>query len=656
MARDRKTPRRESPGRRRAPGAASKPAQSVPDWAAPVLVAILLCAPRLTLGYFWDDYWFLTSKGTGNPLTYLLPNSGVTFYRPIPQGVYFLVLRFLDPQSGLLGHVINLAALCVAIALLVRLVTQLAGRWAGLLAGILFATQGAVPSMVAWISGSHDLFAILFLLAALSLRHAGRNAAALAAFACALLSKESAIAFLPALVLWDRLVGRPPALRRHAIAYSLLAIVWMAFHPGVRTLVARGLQSGATGYLGFDHPESRWGHAARYLATLLNLPITGLHTPWPSDLAVWGAAACAVAIGGLAIARGGRGGPRAGAEPIPPGRLTALGALILIPSLLLPTLLIRHWAPYFVCMSAVGGSMLLAGALRRAPAVAAMVAVCAYLALGVWCRGLVVPAESVWSEPVFVKGSRAIRQVERNFRALHPTMPKGAQVLVSVAESGSLGINSTLVEGQALSVWYRDPGLSASRPERRRAGFPQDFLFRVTRELDVVEIDPDQGLYRGTATTVDPLDVGRPASTYARGLAASGEPDRAIRILERLAEVDQQYLKSYDLRLGAMVAMNAGREAEADSMLASAEPLQHAAALDLMAKVFGDPTGSAELDSCAYRAFGVAPEDPESLRYLMTLFRDMGYIPQAKHFAGRLARILPGDKESAEVLRIQEIR
>jgi hypothetical protein len=282
--------------------------------------------------------------------------------------------------------------------------------------------------------------------------------------------------------------------------------------------------------------------------------------------------------------------------------------------------------------------------------------VCAYLALGLWCRGISVPGERVWSEAVFVDASRAIRQVEGNFIALHPTMPKRAQLLISVAESGALGINATLVEGQAPSVWYADPSLRASSPERRRAGYAQDFLFRVTKQLDVVEIEPDQGLYRGTTLSVDPFDVGRPAATYARGLAASGEPDRSIHILLRLARVDQQYLRSYDLRLAAMVALHEGRQAEAEVLLTRADPLQRPAALDLAAKVFGEPTDSATLDSCAYAAFGLSPDDPEALRYWMRLFRDIQYVPQAKHFAGRLARIVPGDPECAAVLRIREVR
>jgi hypothetical protein len=74
---------------------------------------------------------------------------------------------------------------------------------------------------------------------------------------------------------------------------------------------------------------------------------------------------------------------------------------------------------------------------------------------------------------------------------LRPTIPRGSQVLVSVASTGMLGVYQTLVANQALQAWYRDPGLVASTAEQRKAGFPADLLFRVRSTLDLVEIDPD---------------------------------------------------------------------------------------------------------------------------------------------------------------------
>lgn len=621
-------------------------------YAGPGLVAALLSIPRLGLGYFWDDYNFLTLGGSGNPFHYLLPDPTDAYYRPIPQGIYANFLRLVDPHSGLVGHAINLVLLVLATTLLTVLVTKLAGRWAGLLAGFAFASLGAIPSLVAWISGSHDLFAIVFLLTAMLCRDANKNVAALAAAACALLSKESAIAFLPVLVFWDALTGRRPArIARDAVAYGLLTLAWAAIHPGVRALLSHGLQSGAAGYVGLEHPE-RWAlYAARYLATLVNLPVSGTGTPWPAELTAWGAAALVLLVAALAMARGARDRSSVKRQTQSTRGLIALGILLAIPPLLLPTLLVRPWVPYLVAPAALGASLLLALGLRRAPLGLTIGAMALFLVLGVWCRGVVLPGELAWSEPVLVDASRAIRRVENNLRTLHPTLPRGAQVLVSTASTGTRGIHSTLLGGQALRIWYADPTLRTELPERRAPDFPQDILLRVTSDLDIVEIDPDACRYRSTTRSVSPNDVGRPISTYARGVAASGDPDRAVRILEQLASFDQDYLRSYDLRLAAMVSFWAGRSSEAARLMAAAEPLPREPALDLMARVFGAPTVRADLDSCAFQAFGVSPDDPGALRHLMKRYSEIGYAAQAEHFARRLEAVLPGDREAAEVLR-----
>jgi len=107
---------------------------------------VVLSVPCLGLGYIWDDFVFLTSHESG---ARLLPDPQATFYRPIPLGLYFGVLYFLDPSNGALGLVLNLAALVGVIVLLVLLVSSLCGRRAGLLAGLLFASYGQVPSLVA---------------------------------------------------------------------------------------------------------------------------------------------------------------------------------------------------------------------------------------------------------------------------------------------------------------------------------------------------------------------------------------------------------------------------------------------------------------------------------------------------------------------------
>ena len=139
--------------------------------------------------------------------------------------------------------------------------------------------------------------------------------------------------------------------------------------------------------------------------------------------------------------------------------------------------------------------------------------------------------------------------------------------------------------------------------------------------------------------------------TYARGLAASGETDRAVRILERLSAHDDESLRSYDLRLAAM-ALLANRDHDgAQRLLSKAPPISRESALYGVAKVMSEPTGRGDLDSCAFPAFGLSPADPETLRYLMEMYYASQFVPQAIHFARRLQDIAPADSESAEILR-----
>ena len=551
-----------------------------------------------------------------------------------------------------MGHWINLALFALAVVLLVQFTARLAGRRAGIIAGFAFAATGAIPSLVAWVSGSHDLFAIVFLLAAMLLRDSGRNVLAVVAAGCALLSKESAVALIPVLAFWGPLTGKGTGRPlRDFIPYALLTLAWVAVHPGIRALVAHGLQSGATGYVGIEHSE-RWArYFARYVETLWNIPVTGVSTPWPAELTPWGAAALAVLVAGVALGGAWRIGSREPDPNHPRGNLILLAGSLVIPTLLLPTFLVRPWVPYLVAPPAIGAALLLALGLREASRPVVLAVLASFLCLGIWSRGVSIPRELAWTESVLVDASAAIHRVERNFLAVRPSIPKGAQALVSVAATGTRGINSTLLGGQALSIWYDDPSLKAARPELRAAGFHTDLLFRVTEGLDVVEIEPDQCLYRSSAPTVSPYDIGRPISTYARGVAASGDAVRSVRILERLARLDEGYQRSYDLRLAAMAAIWNGNRTEAERLLAAADSLPREPALDLMAKVFGEPTAQPGLDSCAFQAFEISPDDPDALRHLMRLFRAEGFTAQAEHFAGRLKAIIPGDPEAAETLR-----
>jgi len=634
----------------------------------PALVAALLAAPGLGFDYFWDDYFFLT-RAHESWGAQLAPNPQETFYRPIPQTLYFRVLESLGPAGGIAGHFVNLAVLALAAGLLASLASRWAGPRVGLLAGLVFASSAALPSLVAWTSASQDLFAMVFLLLALHLRHSGRIEASAALAACALLCKETAAVALPVLVGWDAIVGRrPPAWRRGALAYGAVVIAWLAIHPGLHALARAGLQSGSTGYVGLERPDRWWEYLFRYLVTLLNFPVHSV--AWPSRLTVAGIAAAAAVA---AMAPGPLAGPghesHAHDAPIARRRIVTLSLLLPLPPLLLPSIFVRPWATYFAALAVPGFALLAGLCLAPLPPRVTTAILAGFLLLGVWQRGMDDRGNGrVITEQRFADASLATRTVRANFRELMPEIPAGARVLLSVAGTGTLGIHQTLQDGQALRHWYRDPSLTTVQPEWKREprrneteappgpGASGELLVRVASDLQVIEIDPMTSRFRSKGAYPDREEIAKPIRSFARGIAASGATDPAVWILERMATADSTRLRSYDLRLAAQILMSAHRDAEAAHLLGLAPPLERWVALDMAGKVYAEPTHDPRLDALAFRPFGVSLDDPEALRYLIGQYRAGGYHRPARALAERLERIVPGDSLALATIRYNPLR
>ncbi len=646
--------RRTKRGGRREPAPLAGRPRVATGWTVffPVLVAVVLNIPNLGLGYFWDDFYFLTSQGQGGFRNYLLPDARTPFYRPIPQGAYFSLLRLADPSSGLLGHVLNLAVLAGVVALIVLLVSRLRGPRAGFLSGLVFASFGHVASLVAWISCSQDLFAIALVVAAFYLRHKGKDIPAIGCAAAAVLCKEPAVAAFPVLVLWDWIVGRPASRPRlQIIAYGSVFALWVLIHPGIHLLAGRGFQSGATSYVGIEHPE-RWGrYLGRYVLTLLNVPPPGLAVTWWSDRARYGFMALGVLVVGL-LYLDRRLRPDRSGKHVPLARVGWIAGLFTIPTLLMPTILIRHWAPYFACIPALGVAILLGPVLAKLGRLPVLAALSAFLLLGVWSRGVHARQEPVWSEPVFVEASHALNLVRANFQGVFPAFPRGSQVVVSAGTTGARGIQSTLLDAQALRVWYRDPTLRTVSTLRRQPGAAAEYLVRVTTDLDVISIDPETHRLRAsTPRAPDLAEINRPLNNYARAVAAGGDPDRAIRILVGLAGIEPGAPAAYDHRVMASMFLAAGRRREADSVMATTPSFSRQDALRIVKGLLGEASTSERLDAAAFEAFGLSDEDPETIRWMMREFQKDGSTGQAAWLALKLQKLTPGDAESGEVIR-----
>jgi len=298
--------------------------------------------------------------------------------------------------------------------------------------------------------------------------------------------------------------------------------------------------------------------------------------------------------------------------------------------------------------------------LSRLPIGAAAGVLALFLLFGVKCRGLDSP-QVAFSERNMQMGGRAVRFLEDRFKELRPRMPRGAELLISVGQSGTLGIFQTIHDGKAPRVWYHDPTLNPLPPEQRTGHTPW-LLFRTTpvAEIDpdglpvmtVVEIDPDSLTYRWSeAAEPFPEEISRPARSFARGTAACGDIGRAVRILQKIQMRPPEALHAYDRRLAAMALLSGGREAEANEILESTPAYTRTETLSMVKKLVLEPTNRARVDSCVYRAFGVSLQNPEDVRDLLRMFWRDGERREAARFATRLQALVPGDNESAAILR-----
>ena len=573
------------------------------------------------------------------------------FYRPIPLGVYFAFLHLVDPANGWLAHAINLAVLLASVLLFARLVARLARPRAGLYAGLVLVGFAPLTALTAWVSCAQDLFAIFFVILAMRLRQDRRDGLALLCAAAALLCKETAIAAFPALVLWDRVFARETSRERFQwFGYGALAFVWAAVHPSIRVLAAHGFQSGATSYVGLQHSGRGALYVARYIATLFNITPSGLSAPWWAERAPYAIVAVVVLIAGLIVWTLGRRSGAGGGNSVSLGRMGLLATLLVVPSLLMPALLVRHWAPYFACFPAVGFAMFAGAALARAPRVVAAVLLVGFFALGAKARGTQAEREPVLSERAMVTAADAVQTVRGHLRDLFPSMPPRTQVVVTSGTTGVTGIQTALFDGQAIGFWYGDASITAVRPLERAAG-RHEVLVRVTPNLDVIAMDPDSLTLRTTGPTPPPIDQYDPlVSNYARAVAAQGDTDRGIAILDRLRTLEPGEVEPYNRRLVASMLLAAGRRPEAARILATTDSFPSEVSFLLVYRLLAEASPSESLDTAAFEAFGLNARDPQTVRSIMRQFRAEHSPAQAAWYAGKLAELLPDDGESQMIL------
>jgi hypothetical protein len=221
--------------------------------AAVVLVCVAVYARSLEHFFVSDDFLNFERNGfrTIADALRLFSTRDIDFYRPIPR-LHFGLLQGLFGDRVVVWNAIGVllhAATSVTAAFLAASLLGRGRRTVAALTGLFFAVHFIHVEPVVWASGVTSVYVTLFLLLALLLfrraRITGRSrdrTLSVAAFAAALLSKETAVAFVPLLLLTT--AWRPPrtaggrATRAlptagEALPYAILLGAWAAVELGV---------------------------------------------------------------------------------------------------------------------------------------------------------------------------------------------------------------------------------------------------------------------------------------------------------------------------------------------------------------------------------------------------------------------------------------
>lgn len=615
-------------------------------WAAAPILSLALCLPCFRFPYEWDDFEFLT-RAQNLSWDKFLPDPGSIFYRPLSREGYFGILwAAFGPDGAPWGHVLNAILLASAVVLLVSCATRLAGAKAGFLSGALFAALGALPVLVGIINCVQDLLAIVFILLALRSHLVGKPVWGILAMAAGLLSKETSVTLIPAMLGVEWIIGS--GRRRFSavgLGYVALMAVWVATHPGLHALAARKFASAGIGYVGLDNPN-RFISMGKTLLTLVNVPVLGPVLPWNPVYTV------ALVLGSIGLLTGvvvlalGRAPAN---SRVPERRVVALATGMTVLPIVAASLLVHNWAPYYSCIPALGSSMLLGLALSRLPVVLEAAALLVFLVLGVFFRQMSLDP-SILTESAGRVTAASLDRVQSQFRALEPTMPQGAHALVSVGAMGPAGVSTHMHRLQALRIWYGDPDLRTYKTLERIPTTRQELLFRITPDLSVVEIDADRGRYRSAGSEPELWEIRAVVRGYAKALAKQGDAPRAAAMLLGIpgrTEGD----RGYDSRLAAALLLLGGKEQEVHGILDSLRPISYEDALEMVSLTALELAWANEDYDALVRVFGISSTDVEATRYVMRYAVKMGYGQMALSMAQRVQRTAKGDAESAELIR-----
>src|SRR5687767_2845736 len=616
------------------------------DWAAALCCVLILSLNVYRFPFLWDDFDFL-GRVNAFRLQDLLPDNSIIFYRPLSREVYFWILTHLLDMSALAAHILNTAMVGGTLAILMSFVRRLAGESAALMSGLIFGCSVALPVMIGWASASQDLLCALFAMAALHAQLHGRTLRSLAFLAGALLSKETAVSIVPALMVLAAVRARGERRRQILASVAPLGVVfaWAAFHPWIRSTPVEDavLREGPTReYLLLG---------GNFLPALVQGVGLTLNVPWVAGTPKWslGLVVSAFIVSAVIVVVVQRRTRLLEGGGVNGRKAFLLGSLILVCSILMTSFALGGWSTHYVFIPALGLAMMGGVSLVRLPTSVRALPVLAFLWLGIGLRGNplspILPTEANFTET-----ARAMTKVERGFKRLHPTLPPGATVYVSVQARQSGGLYRHLFRLQPLRVWYRDQSIWVLDPNRRRGKGPNEFLFWIDPNLEVYEIRLSDLFPHGPTPQISLPQYQKALRGYALGLAGAGDVDRAVFILANMPESSME-VAAFDRRTAVALFYASHRENEAMQLASRVPVFDRSRALQAVVALLAEPVTGLDLDDAAMTAFGLDPADVPSLRVVMRLLEAGGYKVAAGRFAARILTQVPADAECTAVIR-----
>jgi hypothetical protein len=523
---------RAAHGQHAAEGATARAGAPHPLWSWILLFGFVAIrfGPTLGIPFLGDDYVFLDrTRDARVQDLWSLANADFGWFRPWSRDVHFWVLQHLFGPNETVFRATGLVLWFGGLALYQRLVCALAGARAAWLATAAVAALELWAAPLIWISGSQDLWMIVWVMAALWAQVRGRWLLALPLYALALLSKETAAALPVIAFAYAVFLGRlrPVAAFRRVLPMLMVTLAWLAVHP---TLVRRFVHADPARF-GADVHFGPATVLRRTLLSNLNADFLGHRLDWFSvePMRYTLALLLLLAIAWLALRI-----PPPAASPSRPPTIAYVGFGASWAAAAWAPLFQASvgWHAYYGGLGAMGAWLALSMLLERRPRVVMGV-------LAVLCvLHLPAAASSGWdwgSEWYQRRAGNLLGVIREQLAARHPVLPRYSRLYF-----GSIPNNIGLVAGNspAIRVWYRDSTLEAGffsyyhpRPATMPPGPDLFFHFDSTAGIREVVTGPED---MTTALRDDP-DWVADHKSLAMTLLTQGSPAEAAVEFEKIA-------------------------------------------------------------------------------------------------------------------------